>query len=178
MAACSSPSSSRRASRRASSAAAASRLLAAVCAEDAFNSSEALPKEKARRRRDFLGPLGSFFNSARRFAAGDSIGGDEAVVAGALVDPAVGHPGEVDGCERGEGLLVRFSSGLPVLLVIELASGDCPSRTYQEITGQLNRFKKIGNKNSEAALPKMLTSVLSGRSPSYNGVSEPSEAVD
>jgi hypothetical protein len=107
-------------------------LIAAFCAEDAFNSSEALPKEKARRRRDLPGRFGSFFSSARRLAAGDSVGGDEAVVVSAVVGPVFWDSAEVDGCERGEGLLARFSSGLPVLLVIELASGDGPSRTCHD----------------------------------------------
>jgi hypothetical protein len=126
-------------------------LAAAFCAEEAFNSSEALPKEKARRRRDFPRRFGSFFSSARRLAAGDSDGGDDAVVLWAVVGPVFGDSAEVDGCERGEGLLARFSSGLPVLLVIELASGD-GTRTYQNGSCQFYHCLRNLHTMSEGSL--------------------------
>lgn len=54
-----------------------------------------------------------------------------------LSGSAVGESGDVDaGWDRGEGLLDRFSSGLPDLLVAELESGDVPSRAYD-----MNQFQ-------------------------------------
>ena len=120
IAACSSPSSSRRASRRAFSAAIASRLLC----EFAFRSSDALPNEKARRRRDLPGRLGSCFSSASRFAAGESAAADDSVVLSfSSVSVLAGSEDEA-GWDRGDGLFARFSSGLAVAF----DSDDGPSR--------------------------------------------------
>jgi hypothetical protein len=115
----------------------ASRLAALVCAEF-LRSSEALPKEKARLRRDFPGRFDSFFKSLRRFAAGESSGDGVLRVSGWAV--VLGVSGSVEtGCDKGDGLIVRLSSDFPVLLVAELESG-VPSRVY---TKTLVRFVYI-----------------------------------
>lgn len=79
----------------------------------------------------------SFFSSARRFAAGESASGDDAFASALASDSAFGDSGDVEaGCDRGDGLLVRFSSGLPAALV----SGVC-SRAYKI---EINQFTVLG----------------------------------
>jgi hypothetical protein len=105
----------------------ASRFVALDC----FRSSDALPNENARRKRDFPGLFeDSFLSSVRRLAAGESDGGEEAMFSLLSVSCSViGESGFVDaGWDNGEGLATRFSSGLPFLLLTELVSGD-DSRT-------------------------------------------------
>ena len=88
-----------------------------------MRSSEALPKENARRRRPFPGRLDSFFSSWRRLAAGESGGLEGEAIEGLGSGLLVGDSGDVEpDWESGEGLF------LPVLLVAEPESVLAPSR--------------------------------------------------
>lgn len=92
----------------------ASRLLTLLCC-DAFRSSDALPKEKARRSRDFPGRLGSFLRSVRRRAA--TLSGLPLLWGGPGVDSGGGGSDDT-GWDNGDGLAVRFgSSALGVALL-------------------------------------------------------------
>lgn len=152
IAACSGPSCSLRASRRAWSAANASRLEALLCA-DVLRSSEALPNEKARLRRDFPGRFVSIFKSLRRFAAGESSVGGGGFFGASAGGLGLGASGSVDtGCDNGDGLLVRFSSALPVLLVTELDSDGVPSRACEidTVSAALFPCDLVNNPTEEA----------------------------
>ena len=64
-------------------------------------------------------------------AAGDSgagdAGGRESALSALALDSTTGDSGEVvAGCDKGEGLLVRFSSGLLALLGAGVGSGEVP----------------------------------------------------